>query len=185
MNLSLAELRNGNHKAFEGFFDIHYDQLCNYAFSIIKNMDEAEDIVQKSFYKLWDQRLTLDIKSSVLAYMYRVIHNDCLNTIDQLSKMNTFSIEAVNDTLSSPDDSISSNIECSELQAAIDKSLSGLPNQCRKVFELSRMNQLTYSDIAEELSISVNTVENHIAKALKILRVDLKEFLLIIFLFFI
>jgi RNA polymerase sigma-70 factor (family 1) len=185
MNLSLAELQNGNHKAFEAFFDVNYDQLCSYAFSMLKNMEEAEDIVQKSFFKLWAQRQTLNIKSSILAYLYRVIHNDCLNTIEQLSKKNTLSLESVYETQACQDDSINSDIEYSELQAAIDKSLSGLPSQCRKVFELSRVNQLSYSDIANELSISVNTVENHIAKALKILRVDLKEFLVILWLLFV
>lgn len=182
MNLSLAELQNENQKAFELFFDYHYDQLCKYAFSILRNMDDAEDVVQKSFFKLWDQRLTINIKSSILAYLYRVIHNDCLNTLELLSRKNTLSLELVNDSFVSVDNGVSSDIECSELQSAIDKSLSSLPNQCRKVFELSRVNQLSYSDIASELSISVHTVENHIAKALKILRVDLKEFLLIIIL---
>ncbi len=182
MNLSLGELQNENQKAFQVFFDYHYDNLCKYAFSILRNMDDAEDVVQRSFFKLWDQRSTINIKSSILAYLYRVIHNDCLSTISITSRKNTLSLEHVSDTFASVEDGINSKIECSELQTAINKSLSTLPNQCRKVFELSRVSQLSYSDIASELSISVNTVENHIAKALKILRADLKEYLLIIFL---
>jgi len=69
------------------------------------------------------------------------------------------------------------SIESTELQKAIKGAIAKLPPQCRKVFELSRMEQMSYSKIAEELQISTNTVENHMSKALKMLRADLKDYL--------
>lgn len=70
-------------------------------------------------------------------------------------------------------------MEAGELQSAIEKAIHTLAPQCRKVFEMSRIEQLSYSEIAGQLQISTNTVENHISKALKHLRVELKDFLVI------
>lgn len=178
---TIKALREGNHTAFEELFDSCYEPLCRYAYSIVKDMDEAEDAVQKTFCKLWDQRESLKIQSSINSYLYRIVHNDCLNFIHQKiihneHNMNYFSNQ--NDA----DESVSEHIEVSELQQAIDNALATLPPQCRRVFEMSRMDQLSYSEIAKELNISTNTVENHISKALKLLRIELKNFLSLCFL---
>ena len=79
--------------------------------------------------------------------------------------------------LNDADNSVTEQITANDLQLAIDKALATLPPQCRRVFEMSRMDQLSYTEIANQLNISTNTVENHVSKALKILRVELKEFL--------
>lgn len=175
---TIKELQEGNHLAYEQLFDNNYDSLCRYAHSILRDMNEAEDVVQKTFCKLWDQRETLNIQSSISSYLYRIVHNDCLNTIHQ----NTNHQEHNLNYLSSMNNAVNStieHIEGSDLQKAIDKALEGLPPQCRRVFEMSRLEQLSYSEIATQLNISTNTVENHISKALKLLRVELKEFLLV------
>ena len=74
-------------------------------------------------------------------------------------------------------DSVSEHIATTELQEAIKKALDNLPPQCRKVFELSRNEQMSYAEIAQELGITNNTIENHISKALKLMRIELSEFL--------
>jgi RNA polymerase sigma-70 factor (ECF subfamily) len=140
-------------------------------------MDEAEDVVQKMFCKLWDQRTELNIKTSIKSYLYRAVHNSCLNRIKQTK---TRAEHNQRYTYNMPDTAGSSSIEYSELQQQIAKALETLPPKCREVFELSRMQQLSYAEIAERLGISANTVENHIAKALKLLRGSLKDFLAIL-----
>jgi len=77
------------------------------------------------------------------------------------------------------EDSVSDHVAVTELQQAISIALEGLPPQCRRVFEMSRTEQLSYQEIAIQLNISTNTVENHISKALKLLRIELKEFLIL------
>ena len=78
MEETIKALREGNHTAYEQLFDNCYDALCRYAYSILKDMDEAEDVVQKIFCKLWDMHENLNIQSSINSYLYRMVHNDCL-----------------------------------------------------------------------------------------------------------
>ena len=175
-DITTEHLANGNQAAYKQLFTTWYEPLCGYAYSILRNMEEAEDVVQKMFCKLWDQRTELNIKTSVKSYLYRAVHNSCLNKIKQAktraehNERYAYSTPEVTDA----------TIEYSELQQQIGKALEGLPPKCREVFEMSRMQQLSYAEIAENLGISANTVENHIAKALKLLRGSLKEFLAIL-----
>src|ERR1035437_3876179 len=178
MTETIKALCEGNHLAYEQLFDSIYESLCRYAYSIIRDMDEAEDVVQKTFCKLWDQREALNIQSSFNSYLYRMVHNECMNVVHQQishKEHNLNYITANNDT----EDSVSEHVAVSELQQAINNALAGLPPQCRRVFEMSRTEQLSYQEIAKQLNISTNTVENHISKALKLLRVELKEFLIL------
>jgi RNA polymerase sigma-70 factor (ECF subfamily) len=176
MTETIKALREGNHLAYGQLFDSSYAPLCRYAYSILKDMNDAEDVVQKTFCKLWDQRESLNIQSSINSYLYRIVHNDCLNIIHQQISHNEHNINFIA-TMDEVGDSVSEHIAVSELQQSIDKALAGLPPQCRRVFEMSRMEQLSYSEIAKQLNISTNTVENHISKALKLLRIELIEFL--------
>ena len=173
----INELRKGNKAAFEAIFDKCYEPLCKYAYSILRDMDDAEDVVQKTFCKLWDQRESLFIKSSLDSYLYRIVHNDSINSINQRTLHQEHAFNYLSFTQSDLSDSIMESIESTELQKAIKGAIAKLPPQCRKVFELSRMEQMSYSKIAEELQISTNTVENHMSKALKMLRADLKDYL--------
>jgi len=166
--------------AYEQLFDRWYEPLCRYAFTILRDMDDAEDVVQKTFCKLWDQRENLSIKSSINSYLYRIVHNESLNTVHQKTSHQEHNLNYIS-MMNEVDDSVVETITANDLQLSIDKALATLPPQCRRVFEMSRMDQLSYSEIAKELNISTNTVENHVSKALKILRVELKEFLLLCF----
>ncbi len=179
MTETIKALREGNHLAFEKLFDNWYEPLCRYAFSILRNRDEAEEVVQKTFCKLWDQHETLDIKSSINSYLYRIVHNDSLNQIQQITSHKEHNLNFIS-TVNTEVNSTQETIESSELQKAIEIAMEKLPPQCKRVFELSRNEQLSYTEISKELNISTNTVENHISKALKLLRVELIEFLSII-----
>lgn len=168
-----------NHTIYKQLFSLWYEPLCGYAYSILRNMDEAEDTVQKMFCKLWDQRKELNIKTSIKSYLYRAVHNSCLNKLKQTKTRAEHNQHYLH---SMPETVASSNIEYSELQQQINRALEKLPPKCREVFELSRVQQFSYAEIASKLNISTNTVENHIAKALKLLRGSLKDFLAILLL---
>ena len=178
-SVTTAALRNGNHTAYEHLFDAYYDSLCRYAYTILRDMDEAEDVVQKTFCKLWDQRESLNIQSSIKSYLYRIVHNESINKAQQYKNRQEHNLNYISSMDSSPD-SVNEHIATTELQLAIENALAKLPPQCKKVFEMSRNEQLSYSEIAKELGISTNTIENHISKALKSLRVDLKDYLTIL-----
>lgn len=177
--VEIEELRNGNHFAYEQLFIQWYEPLCKYANSILNDMDEAEDITQKVFCKLWDLRSKIEIHTSIKSYLYRAVHNDCLNRIKQIQRRTAHNNEIFYESNDSVD-TISESIEGNELMRATVKAMNELPPQCRKVFKMSRFKQMSYAEIAAELNISTNTVENHIAKALRLLRLGLKDFLLLL-----
>ena len=161
MTNTIKALCEGNHLVYEQLFDSVYEPLCRYAYSILRDMDEAEDVVQKTFCKLWDQRESLAIQSSINSYLYRIVHNDSINVVHQQinHKEHNFKYTSgINDTV----DSVSDHMAVTELQQAISEALAALPPQCRRVFEMSRNEQLSYSEIAKQLNISTNTVEKHL-----------------------
>ncbi len=140
-------------------------------------MDEAEDLVQQVFVKIWEQRERLDIAWSLKAYLYKTVHNAALNrlraanTRSKYLETNAAQLENANVT---PDDT------ASELNERLQKALDLLPPQCRHVFELSRFEELKYREIADQLGISIKTVETQMGKALRILRLQLADYLVTI-----
>jgi RNA polymerase sigma-70 factor (ECF subfamily) len=171
------ELKTGNAKAYETLFRQLYEPLCRYAFSILQNYEETEDIVQDVFCKFWNLRDKMEIHTSIKSYMYRMVHNSCLNKVKKTQMQSEHHKKMVFDSVL-----YGNNVEYAlthkELSRQIDLAIAALPERCRQVFLLSRMQQLSYVEIAQELQISPNTVETQIVKALKILRLKLKDYLL-------
>lgn len=179
MKETIQLLREGDKKAFEELFDTNYQALCRYAYSILKDGVEAEDMVQRVFCKIWDKRSELEIHTSIKSYLYRIVHNECLNYVQQQANRAVINVEFFY-SAAKISDNVNEQLNATELQQVIETAISKLAPQCRKVFELSRWEQLTYAEIAAKLQISVNTVENHISKALRHMRVALKDYLVII-----
>jgi RNA polymerase sigma-70 factor (ECF subfamily) len=179
IDISIIQLKNGDHGAYEAVFKSWYEPLCVYACSLLHDMDAAEDMVQKMFCTLWDKRDKLDVHTSLNAYLYKAVHNVCLNHIKHGKVRTAYQTEWVhlNDE---GDDDTDNRLLHNELEQELSRAVEQLPAQCRKVFEMSRVEQLSYNEIAEQLQISHNTVENHISKALKLLREHLKDFLIYI-----
>ncbi len=169
-------LRQGDEQVFETIFRTYYERLCNYANTILNDMDEAEEMVQSAFLTVWEKHDTLEIHTSVKSYLYRAVHNSCLNRVKHYKVRKTYGDSVKNQTELLHDDA-SQDLIGSELDAIVANAIDSLPDQCRLVFKLSRFENLTYAEIAEQLGISVKTVENHMVKALKVLREKLKDYL--------
>jgi RNA polymerase sigma-70 factor (ECF subfamily) len=177
-----AALKEGNETAFEMLFRTYYKPLCNYAYSFLNDRDEAEEVVQSAFIGVWDKRSSIEIQSSMKSYLYRMVRNSCLNVIKHanVKKQHVKYALAGGEPM---DESASQSVMSQELELKIQEAMKQLPEQCRLVFQLSRFEELKYSEIAGQLNISVKTVENHMGKALKIMRSQLKDYLPL-FLFF-
>lgn len=160
----------------EYLFNTWYNTLCKYAYNILKDSHEAEDAVQRVFFQLWDNRETIRIITSIDSYLYRAVHNTCLNRIKQIKRQNEHNEQIARVGEDTHNEVYESVIE-RELDQSIKMALAQLPPRCREVFELSRYQMLSYNEIAVALDISPNTVENQIAKALKLLRISLKDFI--------
>lgn len=177
----VGAIRQGNERIFEVIFRKYYQSLCNYANSMLKELDEAEEIVQNLFSGIWEKRTDLEINVSLKSYLYRAVHNHCLNRIKHLKIRGEYE-QYANNYFESSYESVSQTIMKNELELKIEEAIEKLPEQCRVIFRLSRFEELKYHEIAEQLGISPKTVENQVGKALKILRVELAEYLPLIIL---
>lgn len=180
MNLSEQELFEalaaGNTTAFEMYFKTFYQPLCNYAYTFLRDRENAEEVVQGVFLSIWEKKATLQVRTSPRSYLYAMVRNACLNAIKHDKIKRKYAGETV--AMSDPGyDDVSQAVASSELEEKIFEAIDRLPDQCRLVFRLSRFEDLKYSEIAEQLNISVKTVENHMGKALRIMRDQLRDFL--------
>ncbi|HNV52473.1 MAG TPA: RNA polymerase sigma-70 factor [Tenuifilaceae bacterium] len=158
---------------FEELFNSYYVPLCNYVYSIIKDTDQSEEIVQEFFYTYWKNRKEISIKLSLKAYMYKSVRNSAIRylqhkQIEEKYRKHAFAEEYVS--------SSNSLLEDTELMGVVENTLNQLPERCRQVFELSRFSGLKYHEIAEMLSISVKTVEADMTKALMMFRQNLGRY---------
>ncbi|HWB25878.1 MAG TPA: RNA polymerase sigma-70 factor [Chitinophagaceae bacterium] len=169
-------LQNVDEHTFEQVFKTYYKNLFVYAVTILQNQDTAEEIVQNVFFKLWEKKTPLPAGTQLKPYLYRAVHNESLNHIKHEKVKSRYKLYAVKreQDVAQP---ASGKVAAAELEKEIRDALNELPEQCRTVFQLSRFQQLKYRQIAEELGISVKTVENQMGKALKFLRLRLAEFL--------
>ncbi|MBK6994133.1 MAG: RNA polymerase sigma-70 factor [Saprospiraceae bacterium] len=166
----LSALRFGNEGALRQIFDRHYPLLLSDIFRLIPDESTCQDLAQELFVDLWNKRESLDIHTSLRAYLRRAAVNKSLNYI-KANRRNLF--EDADDLGHLPDTSASDTKkrEAQEtLEDALHVAISALPEKCRVVFNLSRFEQLSHREIAEKLGISVKTIENQITKAMKMLR---------------
>ncbi|MNJ86625.1 RNA polymerase sigma factor [compost metagenome] len=163
-------------------FRDYYKPLVRYGNTFLKDSDETEDIVQQVFVSLWEKRTQLDIHTSIRAVLYKSVQNACLNKIKHLKVRSTYveDIKAMNVSEDSSDP-----VLANELQERIQLAMESMPEQCGRIFKMSRFEQLRYQEIADQLGLSVKTVENQMGKALKIVREELKDYLPLLILFFI
>lgn len=173
-DLIVPAIREGNEAAFGQAFHFYYSPLCRYSTGIVQEPEEAEEIVQQVFLRIWERRAELNITVSFKAYLYRSVHNASLNH-KQRRKNNVRFDDAPLRVVHAAETSHEMDVKL--LEKEIGKALNTLPEQCRKVFELSRFEELKYREIAELLDISVKTVENQMGKALRIMRERLSSYL--------
>jgi RNA polymerase sigma-70 factor (ECF subfamily) len=143
----------------------------------------AEEIVQNIFVRLWEKKEDLTIRENVSGYLYRAVHNECLNYLRHQKVRVAYQSYAMRRHKQSEQEKPAEKVVMSELEKKLETALRELPEQCRTIFQLSRFEDLRYRDIAEKLGLSVKTVENQMGKALKLLRLKLVDFLLSVILF--
>lgn len=169
-------IKEGNQIAFEMIFKTYYKPLCHYAHSFLNDKNEAEEVVQATFIKIWEKKNELNVQSSLKAYLYSMVRNGCLNVIKHEKVKQLHAKWHVQETERSRD-LVEEKVLSNDLESKIYLAMKALPEQCRLVFQLSRFEELKYQEIADQLQISVKTVENQMGKALKIMRTQLKEYL--------
>jgi len=169
-------LKRRDETGFEQVFKFYFKNLYRYALTIIQDHDQAEDIVQNVFYKLWDKMDSLNLPDSLAAYLYRAVYNESLNHLKHKKVKLTYQTH-ITRSMKGQTDGAHRKVMFSELERRLQKAINELPEQCRTIFQMSRFEELRYLDIAQRLGISVKTVENQMGKALKLLRTRLIDYL--------
>jgi RNA polymerase sigma-70 factor (ECF subfamily) len=167
----IQKVRDGNKDAFEKLFYGYYHDLCSLAFKITRCSQQARDVVQNVFLKLWKKRRTWHITTSIKAYLYQAVWNEALNfeadkkrerfLKKEFAKTPGFHTESENPILGA---------NTRRLIAEIWKIVDTLPQRRKFVFILHRKHGLTYAEIAKVMQISPKTVENHMGLALEEIR---------------
>ncbi|MBS1582274.1 MAG: RNA polymerase sigma-70 factor [Bacteroidetes bacterium] len=163
----------GDRQAFEQAFRTHYRPLCAFAGKYVKDGDQAEDLVQDLFFRLWQDRERMAITTSLKAYLFTAVRNRCLNAVQAMGRMRPLD-EDLHDQV---EEGARAEEEHTARSARVQAAIEALPEERRKVFKLSRYEGLKYQEIAQRLGISVKTVENQMGKALKTLREELADLL--------
>ncbi len=171
----LIDLSHDSVSAFKAIYDGYWDKMYLSALRKTSSSEIAEEIVQEIFSKLWERRHTLSIenlesylftalKYSVISHVRDVIKNRKLEDIDRLQETFSVNIDEKED-------------QTWDLESALHNALKFLPDKTRLIFQMSRFDELPNKVIAQELDISEKAIEYHITQALKLLRVQLKDFL--------
>jgi RNA polymerase sigma-70 factor (ECF subfamily) len=166
----LAALAAGEEGALRRIFNLHYPLLISDLKRIIADEDSCKDLAQEVFVELWKKRNAIEIHTSLRAYLKKAAINKALNFIKSNKR---FTFEESDDIAEATVD-IAANIQTEEdknnLELGLHAAIETLPEKCRLVFSLSRFENMSHKEIAEQLGISVKTIENQITKAMKILR---------------
>ena len=141
--------------------------VTTYCNKYVRDTEEAKDLAHRAFMKVWEKREAVPEGSNVKALTYRIAHNLSINYIRDHKK---FCDEEELQTVESENSDADNDIKAAELEAAVIDTINHMPEKSKKVFLMSRYEQLSYNDIAGQLGVSIKTVEAHISAALKLLR---------------
>jgi len=162
-------------KSFELLFRKYFYTLCLLSKRYTCDITTSREVVQDLFIHLWEHRKKVEIKTEFRSYMASAVRFNSIRRIRNDQKVVIYT-----DRLPDNSPELADHLEYAELQAAIVRAVEGLPNQCRRVFELSRFEQLKHSEVAARLEISVKTVEAHIGKALKCIQQEIESFIILL-----
>ncbi len=167
--------KNSKLKSFEKLYFENYNLLCQTVYRFVKEEAATKDIVQDVFIKYWHKMSEIHITDSEAAYLRRASINAALNYLKEMERRGIRENRFAEDASTYLSENADTQLRIDETSNLITNTINQLPAACREAFVLSRYEEKSYKEIAEILSVSVNTVEKHIGKALKKLREVLKK----------
>ncbi len=178
----MLEIKAGNMLAFDALYKKYSARIYKFAFSILKLPEEAENIVQDVFLSLWINREKVDEVSSVRYYVFSIAYHSSISVIRKRLKESQF-LDKLMRQQDLTQESAALQAEYQELEEKLNEVVNALPARQKEVYLLHRVEGLKYAEIAERLGISVNTIENHISRALRTIREKLGNYSLLAMLF--
>lgn len=170
----LAKFSEGNHAAYNVLFKRYYDALFRYASKNVKTTCIAEELTMDVMMSLWKKKGAIAVEDNLKAYLYRCIKNAIYNHYRK-KILPTVALELVPEDLALTSKPADYDLDSAELERVYRHQLNQLSPQRRRVYELSREENMSYADIAKSMDLSVNTVENYMVASLGFFRKQLKE----------
>jgi RNA polymerase sigma-70 factor (ECF subfamily) len=173
--LANSQPDTGNFKAlFEASFHAFFQPMHRYAYTLLRNNERASDVVQATFVKWWETGTEVNSLEDAKRYLYTAVYRNCLNVLRddkvKLAQAVTFKLQQAAHVQHTD------GIVIAELDHRIKSTINSLPEQCRRIFHMSRFEEKTYLTIATELGLSIKTVETQMGKALRVLREKLADY---------
>lgn len=166
----VTRLKKGDMIAFDLLYEQYSHKLYIFICKLLKNETEAEEIVQEVFVRLWESREKLDNSKLLNSFIFTVAYNHSIDLIRKRINTKKYLEHLKQNPLIDSAPSAISQVEYNELNKQVEKLIAQLPERQKQIYRLHREEGLSHSEIATQLGISKNTVENHMAKALKYLR---------------
>jgi RNA polymerase sigma-70 factor (ECF subfamily) len=160
---------------FDQVYRKYWSELFDVAYKRIQSIEKAEEIIQDLFVELWEKKEQIEIRESLEAYLFGALKFRILNYMRH-EKMRESHLQVIREDVVKTTNNLEEEVYINDLESAYRNQVNNLPEKCRAAFELSRQEQLSFKEIAVRLNVSVNTVEKHIGKALRVLRLHLKDF---------
>lgn len=173
----MKEVREGNLIAFDSIYRKYSKKVYHYTLSLVKSPEDAENVLQDVFLNLWLNRCKLEKCSSVRFYIFTMAHNAAISIIRKKIKESLF-IEKLKSMQNRSENSTVTDMENDTLSYKLTDIINELPGRQKEVFTLHKLEGLKYVEISKRLNISTNTVENHMARALKAIRQKLALYFL-------
>lgn len=178
-SLIVEQLKKGNERAYKFLYEQHYQILCHVAAQYVKDDFLAETIVGDVIFHLWEIRESLEINNNLRSYLLQSVKHRCMDYLK--SQYHQKELAALQDfpvlNYIKGDDYPLGRLLEQELEGEIMQAIDNLPEECGRVFRMSRFEEKKYEEIARELNISVNTVKYHIKRALTLLHEELGKYL--------
>lgn len=175
----MEKLGQGDHKSFNTLFMLYHPRVKNFLKGFIKDEEEACDMAQDIFFKVWTNRESISKVSSLKAYLYRMARNMVYDYYEHSLVKESY--EQKQQSSSTYADLIEEDLYAQELSILIDIAIEQMPEQRRRIFKMSRKDGLSNDEISQRLQINKRTVENHITQALADLREVVRRAFLLLF----
>jgi RNA polymerase sigma-70 factor, ECF subfamily len=178
----MKEIKADNMFAFDFIYKKYSKRLYRFGFSILKSQEETENLIQDVFLRLWETRNKIEKDSSIKSYIFTITYHSAISIVRKKAKESKF-IEYLRSIQEMNEEPLNVELEYNELTNKLDDIINGLPPRQKEVYILHSVEGLKYIEIAERLNISVNTIENHMSRALKTIRekLDIYSMIAIIF----
>ncbi len=175
-----SALKKGNRNAFTKLYERYWEKLYYVAYKHTQSAQESEDLIHEIFIDLWNNRKKIRIKKTVSSYIFTAIKYKIFRLYDSKTVRKKYA-ESVNQKENNSSNITEMELSFNELYHLIEYEIDKLPERCKVIFKMRRMEEFSVEEVAEKLNISPNTIHNQMTKASKILKQNLKEYLNSIF----